>query len=58
MDALLEAAFHGFLVLLRIVFGGHGFLMLLPAFTQHGKSEHGSSPDDDSGLVGSGKRES
>jgi hypothetical protein len=27
MDALLEAAFHGLPVLLRIVFGGYGFLI-------------------------------
>jgi hypothetical protein len=52
MDAMQEAAFHGLLVLLRVVFGGYGFLMLLPALTQGGNSEHGSSPDDGSDWKG------
>ncbi len=50
MEALRKAAFYGFLVLLRIVFGGYGFLVLLPVLTQDRNIRHGSSTEDESGL--------
>ena len=46
-EAPRKIAFHGLLVVLRIVFCGYGLLILLPVLTQDLNTGYGSSPEDE-----------